>query len=117
MIDAEETVSGYEVKPTTASISGVTLRVGHRSGGFLSGRGGLVSVYSTRNKEADHGLSRRSLGSGFAKQATECVVCDDSGSFMLNKATGQIGVLREECSNCMLELWVPPIKKLGFGPP
>ena len=49
-------------------------------------------------------------------EARHTVVFDDSGSFILNKATGEINALREECGNCVLDLWVPPTNELGLAP-
>ena len=40
-------------------------------------------------------------------EAGNADVFDDTGSFILNKATGEINALREECGNYMLDLWVP----------
>ena len=50
-------------------------------------------------------------------EAGHTVVFDDTGSFILNKATGEINTLREECGNYMFDLWVPPTNELGFARP
>ena len=42
------------------------------------------------------------------------VVFDDSGSFIENKSTGEINMLREEDGNYVLDVWVLP-NKSGFG--
>ena len=36
------------------------------------------------------------------------VVFDSEMSFILNKATGEMNVLREEDGNFLLDVWVPP---------
>ena len=41
-------------------------------------------------------------------QAGHRVVFDSEASFILNKATGETNVLREEDGNFMLDVWVPP---------
>ncbi len=41
-------------------------------------------------------------------EAGHTVVFDKSGSFMFDKATGDLNYLREEGGNYMLDVWVPP---------
>ena len=44
------------------------------------------------------------------------VIFDDDGSYIQNKATGEINWLREESGNYMLDFWVvPPSESVGFG--
>ena len=50
-------------------------------------------------------------------EAGHIVVFDDTGSFILNKASGETNALRDECGSCMLDLWVPPRSELGFAQP
>ena len=46
------------------------------------------------------------------------VIFDDDGSYIQNKATGEINWLREESWNYMLDFWViPPSESVGFGGP
>ena len=46
------------------------------------------------------------------------VIFDDDGSYIQNKATGEINWLREESGNYMLDFWViPPSESVGFGGP
>ena len=40
-------------------------------------------------------------------QASHTVVCDDEGSFIMNKNTGEVNWLREEDGNFMLDAWIP----------
>ena len=47
-------------------------------------------------------------------QTGHCVVFDEGHSFILNKATGEMNLLREENGNFMLDLWVPPNSSSGF---
>jgi len=41
------------------------------------------------------------------------VVFDEDGSYIMNKATGELNVLREENGNYMLDCWIPP-NSTGF---
>ena len=41
-------------------------------------------------------------------QAGHTVVFDDEGSFIMNKNTGEVNLLREEDGNYMLGAWIPP---------
>ena len=44
------------------------------------------------------------------------VIFDDDGSYIQNKATGEINWLREESCNYMLDFRViPPSESVGFG--
>ena len=46
------------------------------------------------------------------------VMFDDDGSYIQNKATGEVNWLREESGNYMLDFWVvPPSESVGFGGP
>ena len=36
------------------------------------------------------------------------MVFDDDGSYIYNKITGEINVLREDDGNYMLDVWIPP---------
>ena len=40
--------------------------------------------------------------------AGHVVIFDEDGSYILNKATGELNWLREESGNYMLDVWVPP---------
>ena len=40
--------------------------------------------------------------------AGRVVIFDEDGSYILNKATGELNWLREEGGNYMLDVWVPP---------
>ena len=44
-------------------------------------------------------------------QAGHTVVFDSRGSYIRNKCTGEINVLREEDGNYMLDMWIPPMEK------
>ena len=41
-------------------------------------------------------------------EAGHAVVFDEEGSFVINKYTGEVNMLREEGGNYMLDIWVPP---------
>ena len=41
-------------------------------------------------------------------KAGHIVVFDDDGSYIYNKASGEINVLREDDGNYMLDVWIPP---------
>ena len=43
------------------------------------------------------------------------VVFDDEGSYIQNKVTGEITLLREENGNYMLDVWILPNNDPGFG--
>ena len=50
------------------------------------------------------------------------VVFDDEGSYIYNKSSGEINMLRESCGNYLLDVWVPPPEEVnslqsGFGRP
>ena len=45
------------------------------------------------------------------------VVFDDEGSYIMNKATGEVNILREEEGNFMLDVWVPPPEAAKKGMP
>jgi len=47
--------------------------------------------------------------------AGHTVVFDDEGSFILNKLTGELNMLREENGNYMLDVYVPPAKSMSPG--
>jgi hypothetical protein len=50
-------------------------------------------------------------------QTNHMVVFDDEMSYVLNKLTGEVNILREEAGNYMLDVWVPPpetAKASGF---
>ena len=36
------------------------------------------------------------------------VIFDEDGSYIYNKSTGEINMLREDEGNYMLDVWVPP---------
>ena len=40
--------------------------------------------------------------------AGHLVMFDEEGSFIMNKTTGEINMLREDDGNYMLDVWVPP---------
>jgi hypothetical protein len=46
-------------------------------------------------------------------QAGHTVIFDEEGSYIINKANGEINWMREDDGNYMLDAWVPP---LGFSP-
>ena len=41
-------------------------------------------------------------------RAGHMVIFDDEGSYIYNKATGEVNMLREDDGNYMLDVWVPP---------
>ena len=41
-------------------------------------------------------------------EAGHCVIFDDGGSYIYNKSTGEVNMLREDEGNYMLDVWVPP---------
>ena len=43
-------------------------------------------------------------------KANHIVLFDEAGSFIMNKATGEANMLREEDGNFILDVWVPPPK-------
>ena len=43
-------------------------------------------------------------------KANHIVLFDEAGSFIMNKATGEVNMLREEDGNFILDVWVPPPK-------
>ena len=45
-------------------------------------------------------------------QAGHIVVFDDQGSYIMNKKTGELNMLREENGNYMLDLWIPPVEEV-----
>jgi len=49
-------------------------------------------------------------------QAGHKVVFDDEGSYILNKTTGEINMLREEDGNYMLDIWVQPTATFARQP-
>ena len=42
------------------------------------------------------------------------VVFDDDGSYVLNNMTGEVNLMREECGNHFMNLWVMPNEGKGF---
>ena len=88
---------------------------------FEFGRGSVASDHRRRNKATNEPqaaeVSRPLASVKRICEAGHTVVFDDTGSFILNKATGEINALREECGNYMLDLWVPPTNELGFARP
>ena len=42
------------------------------------------------------------------------VVFDESASFIYNKNTGEVNLLREDAGNFMMDCWIPP-NASGFG--
>ena len=48
-------------------------------------------------------------------QAGHMVVFDNAGSYIVNKKSGEINMLREEDGNYMLDVWIPPMDEAsGF---
>ena len=45
------------------------------------------------------------------------VVFDEDGSFIQNKATGEINMMREDNGNYMLDMWIVPPQTSEWGPP
>ena len=43
-------------------------------------------------------------------KAGHMVIFDDDGSYIYNKSTGEVNMLREDDGNYMLDVWVPPPK-------
>ena len=41
-------------------------------------------------------------------QAGHYVIFDEDGSYIVNKATGELNWLREQSGNYMLDVWIPP---------
>ena len=50
-------------------------------------------------------------------QAGHVVVFDAEGSYIMNKVSGEINMLREEDGNYMLDIWVPPVTDDASGFP
>ena len=121
VIDAEEMVPGFEIKQTKASMSGV--KYASATGEEILNLGEVVLPVITaegtkrRMKLQAAEVSRPLASVKRICEAGHTVVFDDTGSFILNKATGEINALREECGNYMLDLWVPPTNELGFARP
>ena len=40
---------------------------------------------------------------------SDVVVFDAAGSYIMNKESGEVNMLREEDGNYMLDIWVPPV--------
>ena len=47
--------------------------------------------------------------------AGHVVVFDEDGSYIINKNTGELNMLREEAGNYMLDLWIPPASDTRFS--
>ena len=47
-------------------------------------------------------------------EAGHTVVFDASGSFMIDKTTGEVKYFREEAGNYMLDVWIPPNRAGDF---
>ena len=50
-------------------------------------------------------------------QAGHIVVFDAAGSYIMNKESGEVNMLREEEGNYMLDVWVPPVADENAGFP
>ena len=50
-------------------------------------------------------------------KAGHVVVFDNDGSYIYNKATGEINMLREDHGNYMLDVWIPPSQVLSSSSP
>ena len=48
-------------------------------------------------------------------QAGHTVWFDETGSYIWNKATGELNALREENGNYMLDVYVPPADESGMS--
>ena len=49
--------------------------------------------------------------------AGHCTVFDEDGSYIENKTTGEINMLREDNGNYMLDMWVVPPQTAEWGSP
>ena len=117
-------VPGLEIEQTKASMSGV--QYASATGEEILNLGEVVLPVITaegtkRRMRLQATVSRPLASVKRTCEAGHTVVFDDTGSFILNfilnKATGEINALREECGNYMLDLWVPPTNALGVARP
>ena len=110
VIDAEEMVPGIEIKQTKASMSGVKYASATREE-ILNFGEVVLPVITAEGTKRRMKLQAAEVSRPLASvkricEAGHTVVFDDTGSFILNKATGEINALREECGNYVLDLWV-----------
>ena len=121
VIDAEEQVPEYEVKETQASRSG--LAYSSATGEEILNLGEVTLPFVTKEgtkrsmKLQAAGVSRPLASVKRICEAGHFVVFDDEGSYIYNKSTGEINILREESGNYLFDVWVPLSKNSVFGRP
>ncbi len=118
VMDVEEALPGYEVKPSKASINGV--KYASATGEEIPNLGEVVLPIVTpeggrcRIKMQAAEVSKPLASVKRICQTGHIVVFDEDGSYIYNKASGSINHLREEGGNYMLDVWVPPNNPRGF---
>ena len=119
VIDAEDMVPGYDINQTKASTNGV--KYASATGEEILNLGEVVLPMITAE-----GIRRRMIiqAAEVARplasvkricEAGHMVVFEESGSYIVNKTTGEVNYLREDGGNYMLDVWIPPGKDTGFG--
>ena len=110
-------ILGHPIRPTTASMSGVCYasatgapipNLGEQVLPLVTMEGTLRAMtFQAAPVSKPLGSVKRMCKSGHR------VVFDDDGSYVENKATGELNWLREEDGNYMLDTWVMPLDELG----
>jgi hypothetical protein len=118
VIDAVEEVPNYPVQEGKASRMGV--KYASATGEEIANLGEVMLPMMTAEG------TRRSMKMQAAEvskplasvkricEAGHTVVFDETGSFMFDKATGEVNYFREEGGNYMLDVWVPPNRSGDF---
>ena len=120
VIDPED-VPDYEVRETKASRSGEAFA--SATGETIPNLGELEVPFLTREQSWQNlkmqacDVSKPLASVKKICQAGHRVVFDEEGSYMFNKATGELNYLREDAGNYMLDVWVPPRQASTFGRP
>ena len=120
VIDPED-VPGYEVRETKASRSGEAFA--SATGETIPNLGEIELPFQTREQSWKNltmqacDVSKPLASVKKICQAGHRVVFDEEGSYILNKATGELNFLREDAGNYMLDVWVPPRQASTFGRP
>ena len=119
VIDAAEEVPNYPVQESRASKMGV--KFASATGEEIPNLGEvMLPMLTSEGTKRKMKMQAAEVSKPLASvkricEAGHTVVFDETGSFMCDKATGEVNYFREEGGNYMLDVWVPPNKAEDFG--
>ena len=118
VIDAEEEVPNDPIAESRASKMGV--KYASATGEEIANLGQVVlPMLTSEGSKRRMTMQAAEVSKPLASvkricEAGHTVVCDETGSFMFDKATGEVNYFREEAGNYMLDVWIPPNRAGDF---